>query len=158
MIERILAPAVASGVSTQVETHLVDLDGDWPSVAPDGADIAWASLSLHHTSNPARVLQQVFDLLRPGGVAVVTEFTGATRYSPTDLGTTSEGLGERIVAALAAQGYPVTADWAPQLAAAGFGPIERHESFVTVSAATSVGARFLELHLTRSRELLRPPA
>lgn len=154
MLERLSATAAAAGVADRVETHLVDLDGDWPQVVPRGVDLAWAALSLHHVTDPDQVLRQVFDVLRPGGVLIVTEFTDVTTYEPDDLGTGRDGLGHRVVSALAARGYPVTAEWTTALTAAGFAPVERTAAALTASADTANGARYLELHLSRNRDFL----
>lgn len=155
MLERLSATATTAGVADRVETHLVNLDGDWPDVVPRGVDLAWAALSLHHVTDPNRVLRQVSAALRPGGVLIVTEFTDVTTYEPDDLGTGRDGLGHRVVSALAAHGYPVTAEWTTALTAAGFAPVERTAAALTASADTADGARYLELHLTRSRDFLR---
>lgn len=154
MLERVRASTSPSQLAARVETHLVDLDDDWTAVVSGHVDLAWAALSLHHTSSPARVLQQLFALLQPGGVAVVSEFTGATAYRPADLGTGRDGVGQRLVAALEGRGYPVTADWTEALAAAGFDPVDRHDASVDVSSQTVEGARFLELQMARTRHLL----
>ena len=154
MLERLSATAATAGVADRVETHLVDLDGDWPDVVPRGVDLAWAALSLHHVTDPDRVLRQVFEALRPGGVLIVTEFTDVTTYEPDDLGTGRDGLGHRVVSALAAHGYPVTAEWTTALTAAGFAPALRTAAALTASADTAHGARYLELHLTRNRDFL----
>jgi SAM-dependent methyltransferase len=154
MLDHLRAAAIAGGVADRVEPHVVDLDGDWPAVLPGRVDLAWAALSLHHATSPAQVLRQVFGALRPGGVLIVTEMTGATTYDPADLGTSSVHLGERIVSALAAHGYPVTAEWTSALTAAGFLPVERLETSFTASANTTEGARYLGLHLTLSRAIL----
>ena len=154
MLDRLAAAALTAGVDDRIETHVVDLDGDWPAVLPHEADLAWAALSLHHVTDPARVLSQTFEALRLGGVLVVTEVAGVTTYDPADLGTGRVGLGERIVGALAAHGYPVTADWTIALAEAGFAPVERHASTFTASARTTDGARYLALQLTMSRARL----
>ncbi|GGF42040.1 hypothetical protein GCM10011399_38370 [Subtercola lobariae] len=154
MLERVRASSSKSGVSSRVETHLVDLDDDWPAGLPGSVDLAWAALSLHHATDATRVLKETFDLLRPGGVAVLSEFTGSTAYSPASLGTTSATLGEHLVGALAARGYPVAADWSKALRVAGFAPVERQEVAISVSSAPADGARFLELQLARSRQLL----
>ncbi|MDJ0375919.1 hypothetical protein [Cryobacterium sp. PH31-L1] len=127
---------------------------DWPAVLPHEADHAWAALSLHHVTDPARVLTQTFETLRLGGVLVATEVAGVTKYNPVDLGTGRAGLGERIVGALAAHGYPVTADWTIALAEAGFAPVERHASTFTASARNTDGSRYLALQLTLSRARL----
>jgi ubiquinone/menaquinone biosynthesis C-methylase UbiE len=154
MLDRLRASSATADVDDRVEAHQVDLDGDWPAIVPRGVDLAWAALSLHHVTDAAQVLRQAFDVLRPGGVLVVTEFTGTTTFTPGDLGTGVEGLGARLVGALAARGYPVTADWTAALDEAGFAPVERRESALVASAATAEGARYLALHLARNRDLL----
>jgi hypothetical protein len=105
-------------------------------------------------THPPQALRQVFELLRPGGVFIVTEFTGATAYDPGDLGVGSRDLGERLVRALAARGYPVTAEWTSALEAAGFSPVKRLETSFTTSANTTDGARYLELQMIHNRAIL----
>ncbi|MDJ0379017.1 methyltransferase [Cryobacterium sp. PH31-L1] len=154
MLERLIATAEAAGVADQVGTHLVDLDGDWSDIVPPGVDLAWAALSLHHMTDPEEVLRQVFEVLRPGGVLVVTEFTDVTTYDPADLGTGRNGLGARVVNELAAHGYPATAEWTTVLETAGFAAVERTASALTASALTPDGARYLEVLLARHRALI----
>jgi SAM-dependent methyltransferase len=154
MLDRLHRAAAVAGVAARVDAHPTDLDGDWPAVVPAGVDLAWAALSLHHVSDPDRVLRQAFHTLRPGGVLVVIEMTGATSYEPADLGTHRAGLGERIVSALAAHGYPVTADWTAALGSAGFAPVSRVEADLTASAGTTEGARYLGLQFALNRARL----
>lgn len=154
MLDRLGAAATAAGIGDRVDRHLVDLDGDWTAVLPGTVDLAWAALSLHHVSDPGRLLGEVLDVLRPGGVLVVTEMTGATTYGPPDLGTGRDGLGERLVGALAARGYPVTGEWTTALTAGGFAPVERLESAFTASARSPLGARYLALQLSMYRARL----
>ncbi len=154
MLDRLRATAATAGLGDRVETHLIDLDSDWPAVLPGAADLVWAALSLHHVSDPAQVLRQAWGALRPGGVLVVTEFTGATTYHPADLGTGADHLGERLVGALAERGYPVSAEWTTALHAVGFSPVERLETALTASTSTTDGARYLALQLTMNRALL----
>jgi ubiquinone/menaquinone biosynthesis C-methylase UbiE len=154
MLERVRASSIEAGVPTRVETHLVDLDADWLSDLAVSVDLAWAALSLHHMTDAAQVLKQTFDLLRPGGVVVVSELTGESSYSPADLGTGRHALTEHLIQALTIRGYPVTSDWSEALTAAGFDPVQRQEAAISVSSSAADGARFLELQLTRSRQLL----
>ena len=154
MLERLGAAAAAAQLGDRVEAHLADLDGDWPAVLPGPLDLAWAALSLHHVSDPADLLRKVLGRLRPGGVLVVTEMTGRTTYEPADLGTGRDGLGERLVGALAAHGYPATGEWTDALQAAGFATVERHETAFTASARTPEGARYLSLELERHQDRL----
>jgi SAM-dependent methyltransferase len=154
MLHRLQLAAGAAAVSDRVETHCVDLDGDWPAVLPGSVDTVWAALSLHHVTDPAHVLSQAFETLRPGGVMVVTEFTDATNYEPSDLETGRAGLGPRVVSALAAHGYPVGAEWTTVLAVAGFAPIVRFEATFMASAEAESGARYLALQLAMNRSVV----
>lgn len=154
MLDRLTQAAADAGATERVEAQLVDLDGDWPAVVPAQLDLAWAALSLHHVTDPARVLRQAFDALRPGGVLVVIEMTRQTVYDPADLGSGRSGLGERVVGALAEHGYPVTADWTDALAETGFSPVSRADTQFTASAGTPLGARYVELQLARNRPLI----
>lgn len=154
MLDCLRVAVAAAEFGNRVEPHLIDLDGDWPAVLTGSVDLAWAALSLHHVTSPERVLQQVMESLRPGGVFVVMEMTGTTTFDPDDLGTGNNKLGERLVAALAARGYPVTAEWTAALAAAGFSPVQRFDTALTASALTAEGAHYLELNLSRNRGML----
>ena len=154
MIERLRGSAAEAGLGDRVQPQLVDLDGDWPNAVTAPIDLAWAALSLHHVTDPAVVLGQAFDALRPGGVLVVIEMTAATSYRPTDLGTGIAGLGDRVVSALAERGYPVTAEWTQALQQAGFVDVERREAAFAASTNTSEGTRYLALHLTRNRDVI----
>ncbi|SKA99607.1 Methyltransferase domain-containing protein [Agreia bicolorata] len=154
MLDRLREASAAAGVSENVQAHLADLDGEWIADLPEGIDLAWAALSLHHVGDPALLLRQVFHALRPGGVLVVIEMTGETTYEPADLGTERAGLGDRIVRTLAARGYPVTADWTDALDSTGFAPVNRRKASFWASADTREGSRYLELQLTFNRALL----
>ena len=149
MLDRLGTAAAEAGIADRVEPHLVDLDGNWPAVLSGPVDLAWAALSLHHVTDPAQLLDQVFGALRPGGVLVVIEMAGGPTYSPGDLGTGRDGLGERLVGALAAHGYPVTGEWTTALTAAGFTPVQRRKIAFPVSAGATDGARYLALELGR---------
>ena len=154
MIERLRASAAEANLDDRVQPQLVDLDGDWPSAVPTPIDLAWAALSLHHVTDPAVVLSQAFDALRPGGVLVVIEMTAATSYHPADLGTDVAGLGDRVVSALAERGYPVSAEWTQALKEAGFVDVDRREAAFTASTSTREGTRYLALHLSRNRDVI----
>lgn len=154
MLDHLREAAITAGFADRIEAHLIDLDGDWPAVVPGGIDLAWAALSLHHVTSPEKVLQQVIQLLRPGGVLVVMEMTGVTAFDPDDLGTGNKNLAGRLVTALAERGYPVTGEWTQALANAGFSPVQRIDTALTASAHTQEGAHYLEVNLSRNLGML----
>lgn len=139
------------GVADRVRTVQADLDAPWPAVGP--VDLAWASSSLHHLSDPDRALSEVFAALRPGGLLAVIEMVGFPRFLPDDLGP---GLEERCHAALdqarAEQLPHIGSDWGARLEHAGF-TVEAERPFTVhltppLPAATG---RYAEACLRRMR-------
>lgn len=141
LLATLVTTAASAGVADRVGAHLVDLDDDWS--LPTRVDIVWASMSLHHVRNPDAVLRRAFATLRAGGVLVVSEMTGMLGYNPEDLNCGVAGLGGRVIAALAAAGYPATADWSPEIAGAGFTAVHRYDHTVTAAGNTPGGGRYL---------------
>ncbi|MET7359463.1 class I SAM-dependent methyltransferase [Streptomyces sp. NPDC005562] len=121
-LRRLREKAEARGVGERVRTVLADLDTTWPEL--DAPDLVWASASLHHMADPARVLRQVHDSLAPGGLLAVVELAGFPRFLPADAPEEAPGLEERCHAAT--EHHHAThmphrgADWGPLLSAAGF--------------------------------------
>ncbi|MFC5434482.1 FAD-dependent oxidoreductase [Microbacterium suwonense] len=142
------AAATTAQVADRVDAHRVDLNDDWTVEIPDGADLVWAALSVHHLDNPAKALRRAYSALRPGGVLVLAELAAAPSLDPDDLGSGRAGLRERILDDRPGPGY-AGADWAELLADAGFVPSEQREQELVVDASTSDGARYLE-HQVRS--------
>ncbi|OLT52095.1 trans-aconitate 2-methyltransferase [Cellulosimicrobium sp. CUA-896] len=109
MLERTLGAAEAAGVADRVRTVEADLDAAWPDT-PDTrpADVVWASASLHHVADPARVLRDAHAALAPGGLVAVVEITGSTPVIPSPLDRPDRpGLGERLAdATVHAAGTP----------------------------------------------------
>lgn len=98
-------------------------------------ELVWASSSLHHVANPARLLSEVRRELAPGGVLVVVELATLPRFLRDSPGALLE---QRCHAAAAAEGWNHHPDWTPVLEAAGFG-VTRSE--VTTTAPVSPAAR-----------------
>jgi SAM-dependent methyltransferase len=92
-----------------------DLNGAWPDLGT--VDLVWMASALHHMTDPGHVLTQAFDVLRPGGLLVVTEMDFFPRFLPDEIGLGRHGLEARIHAALGGkQPTPLP----PRLLEAGF--------------------------------------
>jgi len=52
-----------------IETKLTDLNGDW-GITPESFDAVVAAELLEHLYYPEKVLQKIYDVLRPGGIFV----------------------------------------------------------------------------------------
>jgi len=122
-----------------------DLDHGFPALAgslptADAAaetpvDVVWASSSLHHVADPARLLSGVRRALSPGGVLVVVELAALPRF----LSHPREALLEqRCHAAAAAEGWNHHPNWTPVIEAAGFSVTQ---SEVTTVAPVTPAAR-----------------
>lgn len=152
LLDRVASTAATAGVADRVERHQIDLNNDWPAEMPQSVDLAWASLSLHHVSDPAAALRRVFASLRPGGVFVLTELSGDETFAPDDLGTGCAGLRERITHAPSKHRAHARADWGTLLSAAGFVFAESTAHEFTVRADSADGAQYLQLRLRAMRE------
>jgi trans-aconitate methyltransferase len=123
--ENMLARLADQGFTT---VH-ADLDDGFPvlddraggsSAGRDGVpavDLVWASSSLHHVAQPARLLSEVRRALAPHGALVVVELATL----PCFLRSPDEALLEqRCQAAAAAEGWNRYPDWQPVIQDAGF--------------------------------------
>ncbi|WP_103501709.1 MULTISPECIES: trans-aconitate 2-methyltransferase [unclassified Streptomyces] len=122
-LDRLRNAAHAKGVADRVHTVRADLDADaWPDLGTP--DLVWASASMHHLADPARVLRALHDLLAPGALLAVVELAGLPRFLPAGAPEERPGLEERCHAAadrLHAEHLPHRgADWGPMIDAAGF--------------------------------------
>ena len=130
LLARLNAKARDLGVVDRVRTVEADLDGVWPKIEP--VDLAWASNSLHHVSDPDRVLADVFATIRPGGLLAVAEVESFPRFLPNDIGFGRPGLEARCHAAAAearAHDLPhLGDDWGTRLRTAGF-TVEAERTF-----------------------------
>jgi SAM-dependent methyltransferase len=121
-LRRLEARARDLGVAGRVRTVEADLDVAWPAIG--AVDLVWASASLHHFADPARILTEVFGALRPGGLLIVMELSSFPRFLPHDLGIGRPGLEDRCHAALAevhaAEVPNLGSDWSSLVLQAGF--------------------------------------
>ena len=122
-----------------------DLDLGFPalvgSLGTDGAvdevpiDLVWASSSLHHVADPARLLSGVRRALAPDGVLVVVELATLPLFLSDPDGALLE---QRCHAAAAGEGWNHHPDWTPFIEAAGF---RVSKSEVTTVAPVTPAAR-----------------
>ena len=115
VLDRVERTACEAGVADRVGAVQVDLDDGWPAI--EGADVVWASSSLHEVRDPDRLLHEVHDALAPGGVLVVAEMDSLPRFLPDDEGRGVEG---RVHAVLDRAGWNHHPGWGPHLERAGF--------------------------------------
>lgn len=152
MLERVGRAAADAGVADRVRTAEADLDVAWPG-GTGQADVVWASASLHHVADPARVLRDAHDALAPGGLVAVVEITGSAPVLPPTTGR--PGLGDRLVAASVHAGWNAYPDWTPYLEEAGFEAVERTEHHATAAPGPTT-ARWAHRTLERLHDHLAP--
>ena len=140
-----------------------DLDNGFPALTGSSRthdlateariDLVWASSSLHHITDPARLLSGVRRALAQGGVLVVVELAAL----PLFLDDASAGdasavlLEQRCHAAAAAEGWNHHPDWTPVIEAAGFA-VTRSE-VTTVVPVTLAAREYAEEWFTRFSHL-----
>jgi len=127
MLERVRAKAAGLGRPDAIRTVQADLDTSWPPVGP--VDLVWASASMHHMADPGRVLTDVFDAIRPGGLLAVAELSSFPRFLSGELGDGLEARCHAILAEARAQDMPhMGDDWGTWMRAAGF-VVEQDRTF-----------------------------
>jgi len=152
-VAKIAAKAASSGLATRVRPVEADLDAGWPDLGV--LDLTWASASLHHMADPARVLRDALGATRPGGLIAVSEFASQLLFLPDDLGFGRPGFEGRITEVLGrayTEEMPTLgSQWAPRLTEAGWTVIAEREFLVDLdppthpSAAAYAGAWFARL-------------
>lgn len=137
-LARLAASAAAHGLGDRVRTLVADLDEGWPDLP--AVDLTWASMSLHHLADPVRVLAQLHEHTRSGGVVAVWEFDEPLRFLPDDLGVGRPGLEDRMLEVLAgehATAVPlIGSPWPALLADAGWTVVGQHEVVVDEPSPT----------------------
>jgi SAM-dependent methyltransferase len=160
MLTRLRDKARACGLADRIRTVRADLDQAWPDDLKH-ADLVWAANSLHHMSDPAGAVAQIFLVLRPGGLLAVTELESFPRFLTDPAGAALE---ERIHAAMARgrdeAGLHMHEDWPARFAGAGFA-VEAERRFVIAlrpppdSPLAATVARYATVTLCRARHSLQ---
>jgi SAM-dependent methyltransferase len=121
-LAKIAGKAAQAGLAARVHPVEADLDAGWPDLG--SLDLTWASASLHHMADPARVLRDARSATRPGGLIAVSEFAAQLLFLPDDLGFGRPGFEGRITEVL---GHAYTEEmptlgsqWAPRLTESGW--------------------------------------
>jgi SAM-dependent methyltransferase len=121
-LAKIAAKAAAAELVARVHPVEADLDAGWPDLGT--LDLTWASASLHHMADPARVLRDALNATRPGGLIAVSEFSRQLLFLPDGLGFGRPGFEGRITDVLGhayAEEMPTLgSEWAPRLTDAGW--------------------------------------
>jgi ubiquinone/menaquinone biosynthesis C-methylase UbiE len=151
MLERLRARADEHGVGDRIRTVAADLDQPWPDLDP--ADLVWASASLHHVADPARVLGLILAGLRPGGRLALTELDSFPLFL-AGAGGTEAALEERCHAAMtqirAEAGMHIGDDWADRLLTAGFAvQAERRFDIALNPPLPPLAGRYAHISLAR---------
>jgi SAM-dependent methyltransferase len=150
MLDRLMAKAGELGVTGRVRTVEADLDAGWPAVGT--ADLVWASASVHHLTEPDRVLTDILAALRPGGLLALAEMDSFPRFLPDDVGN---GLEERCHAVLAPgriEELPhFGADWGPRLTSAGFTIAAERTFTIDLTSPPPAAGRYAQETLRRMR-------
>jgi SAM-dependent methyltransferase len=149
MLERLRSGLAGTGLENRVRTVEADLDAGWPDVGT--ADVVWASASLHHVADPARVLRDAHDALVPGGLLVVVEMTATTPVLPDDVAHPE--LAAHLERALGQAGWNRYPDWSPYVTDAGLDLVERREPSAVVPPGPDV-TRWAHATTSRQREHL----
>ncbi|WP_431890157.1 class I SAM-dependent methyltransferase [Cellulosimicrobium funkei] len=149
MLDRLRARLAGTGLADRVRTVEADLDAGWPPVGV--ADVVWASASLHHVADPARVLHDARDALAPGGVLVVVEMTATSPVLPDDADHTD--LAAHLESAMAHAGWNRYPDWTPYLTDAGLEVVDRREPSAVVPPGPDT-SRWAHATALRHREHL----
>lgn len=138
-------------VQADLENGFPDLAEYWragESVPGPSVDFVWASSSIHHLGDPARLLTQTRRMLAPGGILVVVELAGLPTFFSQGSGRLLE---ERCHAAATAEGWNQHPNWTTALQAAGFAVIE--SEVTSIASATPVGREYAQQWLARFSHL-----
>jgi SAM-dependent methyltransferase len=127
-----------------------DLNEGFPEVAEAPVDLIWASSSLHHVADPARLLSGARHALTPDGTLVVVELASLPRFfiEPDDV-----LLEQRCHAAAAAEGWNHYSDWTPAIEAAGF--IVTRSDITTTAPATPAAREYAQQWFGRFAHLAK---
>ncbi|MCT2592508.1 methyltransferase domain-containing protein [Streptomyces sp. N2-109] len=161
LLERVRARAASLGLEERVRTHHAELpDGLGTLETLGGAELIWASQTVHHIGDQQAALDGLARALRPGGLLAVAERGLSRRSLPRDIGIGRPGLEARLEAALEdwftgmrdelPGSVRVVEDWPGMLARAGLTPAGSRSFVIDLPAPLDARARE-HVHATMSR-------
>lgn len=103
ILETARAAIAAAGIPAgRVELHRCDLHGGLDALrdaVPGKADVIWASAVVHHVGDQQRAVDDLAEMLAPGGRLALAEGGLDSRHLPWDVGVGKPGLETRLDAA-----------------------------------------------------------
>ena len=162
MLECAAARVALLGLAHRVETRRADLPRGLAALGP--ADVAWASMVLHHVGDEVDALRRIRALLEPDGVLAVVELADPVRIDLADGEPRLTDLWTRVDAARAAwfadmradlPGTTTSTDYPAMLEQAGFEVVADELLTVVLDAPLDAQARrFALTQLRRTRTQL----
>ena len=162
MLERVAARVARLGVAHRVETHRADLPFGLDTLGQ--ADVAWASMVLHHVGDEVDTLRRIREPLEPDGLLAVVEWADPVRVLFTDDAHRLADLWTRVDQAWAAwfadmradlPGATTSADYPAMLEQAGFEVVVDELLTLALDAPLDADARrFALTQLRRTRAQL----
>lgn len=131
--------AAAENLSHRVSFVRADFDQDLTNQI-DAVDMAFASMSLHHTEDPAAAVGRVRDAMVPGGRLAMAEFGRPLKMWPEHHFAVADGLWDRWQAASDAFRLDhlgeasVKVDWPKLLEGQGFDQVQQFECEIQTPA------------------------
>ncbi len=147
--------AAELGIADRASFATADFDSGFADQV-EAADLLWASMSLHHTPDPAVALANACDAVRSGGRIALAEFGPPINMWPSTAEAVTSGLWDRWQAAFdaAREGHLGSAAfnvrWLDLMETLGLERIERIECPIRFPAPLAGRERdWLTSHLTR---------
>jgi SAM-dependent methyltransferase len=167
LLDRALARAERLGLGGSVAVRHAELPeglggGDEHGKGLGEADLVWSSRAVHHLGDQQGALNELADVLRPGGLLAVAEGGLPMRFLPRDIGIGRPGLQARLDVAQERWvrdraelpgSTTVVEDWPAMLRRAGLTGVGSFACLLDLPAPLGETARaFLHADLTRLQE------
>ena len=159
LLDRVAARAMRLSVAGRVVTRMGDLSGAVAVRGEKPADVAWASMVLHHVADQPAALAGIRAGLRNGGWLAIAEFGAPLQCLPDSALGDAAGVWDRCQSAVRSWlPDPVAGDASAlrdALLFAGFAHVEQREMTIAIPAPLSPAARRYVLQFySRLREIV----